>query len=182
MLAKKEQSWFADGISYQRISTRWIECSSLSQYLFSISVWVATGRTSFFLDESVSISHSKLSFFSIYFHISIILTNSSGLLTRTCQMELIKETIVPAKTNLLLKTWLSHVGTTSIEQEHEIIEEKSNQVIIRTSGVLVGIDFDSSSQIIKRKISSIETMKSLIKPKIIQFDTELPKRCLSLSN
>lgn len=96
------------------------------------------------------------------------------MLNKTIQIEILKN-IVPFKTNLILKTWITRVGTTSIDLEHEFIEEASNQVIIRASVVLIAFE-SSSSQFIKKEIMDPQSLKNILKPRVIQFDTQIPKR------
>lgn len=45
---------FKNGLSYHIIETRWIECSSMSQYLFAIADWIGNARATFFFDAKKS--------------------------------------------------------------------------------------------------------------------------------
>lgn len=68
------------------------------------------------------------------------------------------------------------MGKTSLQLEHEVIDEEQNQIYARFSGVIVLIDQSSNT---KKEISNPEQIKSLIRPQLIQISNDIPPRSLS---
>ncbi len=63
-MERLESEWLENGIGYWRTVTRWIECSTNTQFIFAISVWVDSARD-FFFSHSENIIYLPESWFHI---------------------------------------------------------------------------------------------------------------------
>lgn len=65
------------------------------------------------------------------------------------------------------------MGNTSLQLEHEVIDEESNQIFLRCGGTIVFMDKDLTFKI---KLTSPEFHKPLIKPHVLEVSNYIPQR------
>jgi len=132
-------------------------------------------------NNNVNVNASILLFLVIVYSIlnDEIVTNFLFLfrwLIRTCKVEIPKEKRISSLQDIIVTTFLTNIGRTSLQLEHEIINWKTKEVIARYGGTIVLLSSLETTPANKRELTNVEEAKKIVKPSKIQVETSIPPR------